>query len=73
MSASADSVELVLEDSAKKAVETIAALLGNEATEEEAVQRALGTELYLLQKVSEGAKLYLQSNKGQREEVDLLG
>jgi hypothetical protein len=57
---SSGSVELVLADSAKEAVERITCLLGYRA-EEEAVCRALGTELYLLQRVSEGDKLYLQS------------
>jgi hypothetical protein len=71
MSNSSDPVELVLAESAKKAVERIACLLGNRA-EEEAVYRSLGTELYLLQRVSEGDKLYLQSPQGVMVEVDLL-
>jgi hypothetical protein len=68
---SSDPVELVLHDSAKEAVAKIASLLGNRA-EEEAVYRALGTELYLLQRVSKGDKVYLQSPQGVKVEVDLI-
>ncbi len=71
MSNSSGPVELVLEESAKEAVARIASLLGTRA-EEEAVYRALETELYLLQRVREGDKLYLQSPEGVRVEVDLL-
>lgn len=74
MPGSSDTVELVLEDEAKKAVADIANLLGETATQEEAVQRALGTELYLLQQVkSQGAKVFLHFRGGERTEVDLLG
>lgn len=69
-----ETFSLVLEDGAKTAVTNIARLLGAKVSKEEAVQRALGTELYLLEQVkSEGAKVFLQFKNGERAEVDLFG
>jgi hypothetical protein len=70
---SSPGVELVLEDEAKDALSRIATLLGEKATEEEAVQRALGVELYLLQQVREGGRVFVHSKNGDQLEVDLLG
>jgi hypothetical protein len=72
--AAAESVELVLQDDAMKAVAEIASLLGGEAGEAEALQRALGTELYLLQQIRQnGAKVFLHFRGGVKAEVDLTG
>lgn len=70
MAEASGTVELVLEDQAMDAVSQIARLLG--AGEEEAVQRALGTELYLLDQVlRQRAKVFIESKEGRRE-LDLL-
>ena len=73
MSDTSKPVSLILEDNAKLAIRTIASLLGN-TDADEAVGRALGTELYLLQQVKgEGAKVVLEYEDGGRAEVDLFG
>jgi len=73
MSDSSGPFQLTLDDGAKDAVSTIASLLGDKQPEE-AVERALGTELYLLQKIkSEKAKVFLEYQDGTRSEIDLLG
>ena len=72
MSDSSEAFQLLLEDGAKQAVSTIASLLGDKQPEE-AVERALGTELYLLQKVRmEKAKIFVEYTDGTRAEVYLL-
>lgn len=73
MSDTSKPVSLILEDNAKLAITNIASLLGN-TDADEAVGRALGTELYLLQQVKgEGAKVVLEYEDGGRAEVDLFG
>jgi len=71
-----DRYEIHLEGHAKDAITQIADVLrgfrgGKEVTYEEALQRALGTELYLLQKVKEGAKIAVEPRGGGRIELDL--
>jgi hypothetical protein len=74
MPESPNPVELVLEDAAKDAVAQIASLLGEKATEEEAVERALGTELYLLEQVvKEGGRVFVHAKNGDQLEVKLVG
>ena len=68
--------QVQLEGDAKQAVSQIAALLqdlrGSKSaiTPEEVLQRALGTELYLLSKVREKATIAVESSGG-RIELDL--
>jgi hypothetical protein len=76
MAESSGPVELVLEDEAQRAIQQIASLLagkgGKAPSEEEAVQRALGTELYLLDQVRNSeAKIFVETKRG-RFELDLL-
>ncbi|HME73532.1 MAG TPA: hypothetical protein VKM54_27260 [Myxococcota bacterium] len=70
--ADSEPFQLVLEGGAKKAVSEIAELLRKD--KDEAVERALGTELYLLEKVTnEKARVFLEYSDGTRSEVNLLG
>lgn len=72
MAKSSEAVELVLEDEAKQAISQIAWLLGKETTEEEAVQRALGTELFLLEQVkNRNGRIFVETKDG-RLELDLF-
>ena len=72
MAESSEAVELVLEDEAKQAISQIAWLLGKETTEEEAVQRALGTELFLLEQVkNRNGRIFVETKDG-RLELDLF-
>jgi hypothetical protein len=68
----ADTVEVVLDGEAKNAVSSIAALLGSDASDADAVQHALGTEWFLLdQVVNRGAQVVVESSSG-RLVLDLL-
>lgn len=72
----ATTYQVQLEGDAKQAVSQIATLLQdlrgskNAITPEEVLQRALGTELYLLSKVREKATIAVESREG-RIELDL--
>jgi hypothetical protein len=64
-----DVYEVQLDGGAKSAlsqiVDYLRQLTGKDVTPEEALQRALGTELYLLQKITQhGAKIVVQSREG---------
>jgi len=66
--------EIELDGAAKRAVSQIVQILGRlrkqDVTPEEALQRALGTELYLLTRIVEGATVAVEGKQG-REELDL--
>jgi len=63
-----------LDGEAKNAVSQIVEILRGlrkeDVSPEEALQRALGTELYLLRKVNQGATVTVESKEG-RVELDL--
>jgi len=70
-----DTYEIHLDGDAKSAlsqiVDYLRQLSGKDVTPEEALQRALGTELYLLEKIKQqGAIIVVQSREG-RVELDL--
>lgn len=68
-----EALDVILEDDAMRAVTEIAKFYGEQTTEEEAVQRSIGTQLYLLKKiVNERAKVIIQSENGERIELDLI-
>jgi hypothetical protein len=66
-----ESYEIHLDGDAGSAVSQIIDILRQlrreNVTPEEALQRALGTELYLLQKVNQGAKVTVESKEGHVE------
>jgi hypothetical protein len=71
-----DTYEVQLDGAAKNALSEIVTYLrrltGKDVTPEEALQRALGTELYLLEKIGQqGAKVVVQSREGHVE-LDLI-
>jgi hypothetical protein len=64
-------IELELDDGAKNAVAAIMQFLGEGVQPEEAIERALGTELYLLRQVRAGGHVFVEKN-GERLAIDLL-
>jgi hypothetical protein len=69
-----ETYEIHLDGDAKNAVSQIVDILRRlrheNVTPEEALQRALGTELYLLTKVNQGATVAVETKEG-RVELDL--
>lgn len=64
-------IELELDSGAKSAVAAIIQFLGEDVQPQEAIERALGTELFLLRQVREGGQVFVEK-KGERLAVDLL-
>ena len=63
-------IELELDSVAKSAVAAIMNFLGGDVQLEEVIERALGTELFLLRQVNEGGQIFVEK-KGERLAVDL--
>jgi hypothetical protein len=66
-----DAIKMVFGREAMNAVTEIAHLYG--CSEDEAVSRALGMELYLLQQATAGATLILRYKDGREGKIDLFG
>ena len=64
-------IELELDSVAKGAVASIIQAFDGKIEPEEAIERALGTEVFLLRQVKEGGKVFVEK-RGERLAVDLL-
>ena len=64
-------IEVELDSSAKGAVQAIIQSFDGKISPEEAIERALGTEIFLLRQVREGGQVFVEK-KGERLAVDLL-
>jgi hypothetical protein len=64
-------IELELDSTAKGAVSSIIHYFNGKIEPEEAIERALGTEVFLLRQIKEGGQVFIEK-KGERLAIDLM-